>query len=136
MILSQVASLVGAGLHLFFAAGEIIPLSGGLPRVLSSVLKKKGVELADEKPRNLVVAIVQNAGTYNFIVALGFLLAAFPIGLNGTPIPEMAAPLRAFFFGAAILAGLMGLSISKLTLSQVLVGALGFAAMASEGTFR
>lgn len=135
MTLSQIVCLLGAGLHLFFAVGEIIPRSEGAPQILAGVLEKQGMKVSDVKPLKLVVAIVQNAGAYNLIVAAGFLLAAFSIGLRGRPVPEMTAPLRAFFFAAAIFAGLMGLSISTLTWSQVAVGVLGLGALALEGAF-
>lgn len=133
MTLSRIASLLGACLHLFFAVCEIVPGKDDVPFILANVLTAKEVAIPEGKPLNLVVAIVQNAGAYNLIVAAGFLLAAFPVGLRGGPVPEMAAPLRAFFFAAAILAGLMGLSISTLTWSQVIVGVLGLGDLALEG---
>ena len=111
-------------MHLGFAIGEMVPLKAGLPLILDSVLKKKKIQFAEEQLQ-LVKTIVMNAGAYNLIVGLGFLWAANPLGMDGQIDAGMGRALQAFFFAAAIWAGIVGLSLSRMTAIQIVVGVVG-----------
>ena len=124
----KLIAIMGCILHLVFAVGEIVPLRDGMPFILKSVIEKKGVEFTSDDQLNLVLNIVRNAGTYNFVVAMGFLWAAFPIGF-GEPKKHAARLLQTFFFTAAILLGLVGQSLSVLTASQSVLGLIGLLAL-------
>jgi hypothetical protein len=125
---SKLIAVIGGILHLVFAVGEIVPLRDGMPFILESVIERKGVEFTNDDQLNLVLNIVRNAGTYNFVVAMGFLWAAFPIGF-GEHKKHAARLLQTFFFTAAILLGLVGLSLSVLTASQSVLGLIGLLAL-------
>jgi hypothetical protein len=125
---SKLIAIVACILHLVFAFGEIVPLQDGMPFILKSVIERKGVEFTNDDQLNLVLNIVRNAGTYNFVVAMGFLWAAFPIGF-GEHKKHAARLLQTFFFTAAILLGLVGLSLSVLTASQSVLGLIGLLAL-------
>jgi hypothetical protein len=124
----KLIAIMGCILHLVFAVGEIVPLRDGMPFILKSVIEKKGVEFTSDEQLNLVLNIVRNAGTYNLVVAMGFLWAAFPIGF-GEHKKHAARLLQTFFFTAAILLGLVGLSLSVLTASQSVLGLIGLLAL-------
>jgi hypothetical protein len=124
----KLITVIGSILHLVFAVGEIVPLRDGMPFILKSVIEKKGVEFTNDDQLNLVLNIVRNAGTYNFVVAMGFLWAAFPIGF-GEHKKHAARLLQTFFFTAAILLGLVGQSLSVLTASQSVLGLIGLLAL-------
>ena len=81
---------------------------------------------------DLTVTIVHNAGIYNVIVGAGFLWMAFPNaigpGLEGAALTSV----RVFFCLAAILAGVFGgMTLSKKTFVQAVVGLIGLAAVLS-----
>ena len=103
-------AVIGGLLHFIFAFGEIVPLQDGMPFIVKSVIEKKGVEFSSDDQLNLVLNIVRNAGTYNFVVAMGFLWAAFPIGVSEPQKQSVSRLLQTFFFTAAVLLGLVGLS--------------------------
>lgn len=124
----KLITVIGSILHLVFAVGEIVPLRDGMPFILKSVIEKKGVEFTNDDQLNLVLNIVRNAGTYNFVVAMGFLWAAFPIGF-GEHKKHAARLLQTFFFTAAILLGLVGQSLSVFTASQSVLGLFGLLAL-------
>ena len=128
---SKLIAVIGGILHLLFAVGEIVPLRDGMPFIVKSVIEKKGVEFTNDDQLNLVLNIVRNAGTYNLVVAMGFLWAAFPIGF-GVHKKHAARLLQTFFFTAAILLGLVGLSLSVLTASQSVLGLVGLLALATQ----
>ena len=124
---SKTIAIIGGILHLVFAFGEIVPLQDGMPFIVKSVIEKKGVEFTSDQLK-LVIEIVRNAGTYNFVVAMGFFWAAFPIGF-GTQKEHASKLLQTFFFTVAILLGLVGLSLSILTASQSVIGLIGLLAV-------
>jgi uncharacterized membrane protein len=128
---SKLIAVIGCILHIVFAVGEIVPLRDGMPFIVKSVIEKKGVEFTNDDQLNLVLNIVHNAGTYNFVVAMGFLWAAFPIGF-GVHKKHAARLLQMFFFIAAILLGLVGLSLSVLTASQSVLGLIGLLALTTQ----
>jgi hypothetical protein len=128
---SELITVMCCLLHLVFAFGEIVPLQDGMPFIVKSVVEKKGVEFTNDDQLNLVLNIVRNAGTYNLVVAMGFLWAAFPIGFGVHKKPA-ARLLQTFFFSAAILLGLVGLSLSVLTASQSVLGLVGLLALATQ----
>ena len=131
MAIIQFITVISCILHLVFAFGEIVPLQDGMPFILKSVIEKKGVEFTNDDQLNLVLNIVRNAGTYNFVVAMGFLWAAFPIGF-GVHKKHAARLLQLFFFSAAILLGLVGLSLSVLTATQSVLGLIGLLALTTQ----
>lgn len=125
---SSILAYFGAGLHLLLAVGEMVPLKGKMPFILNSALRERGIDPNDEKQQpllQLLKTVVFNAGGYNLILAFGFLWAACPIGLSFTSSPEMASPVLAFFSAAAVLAGVVGLTLSRKTVIQIAVGAAG-----------
>ena len=128
---SKFIAIVACILHLVFAFGEIVPLRDGMPFIVKAVIEKKGVEFTSDDQLNLVLNIVRNAGTYNLVVAMGFLWAAFPIGFGVHKKPA-ARLLQTFFFSAAILLGLVGLSLSVLTATQSVLGLIGLLALTTQ----
>lgn len=128
---SKPIAVIGFILHLVFAFGEIVPLQDGMPFIVKSVIEKKGVEFTSDDQLHLVLNIVRNAGTYNFVVAMGFLWAAFPVGFGEQKI-RAARLLQTFFFTSAILLGLVGLSLSVLTASQSVLGLIGLATLYTQ----
>jgi hypothetical protein len=126
---SKLIAIIGCILHLVFAFGETVPLQDGMPFIIKSVIEKKGVEFTSDDQLNLVLNIVRNAGTYNFVVAMGFLWAAFPVGCSKPHRQMFSRLLQAFFFTSAILLGLVGLSLSILTASQSVLGLIGLWAL-------
>lgn len=117
--------LLCAALHGFFVYGEMIPRENGLPAILDVVLKERGQSDGELQPKDLVVTIVQNAGAYNVIMTLGFILAAaipyfrfIDLGKHGVTV------LQGFFCIAAIWAGIYGMSLSPKTKWQAILGAV------------
>lgn len=135
---SKFIAVVGGILHLVFAFGEIVPLpdempsKDGMPFIVKSIVEKKEVAFEADKQRPLVLNIVRNAGTYNFVVAMGFFWAAFPVGCGESQKQMFARLLQTFFFTAAILLGLVGLSLSILTASQSILGVIGLLALYAQ----
>jgi hypothetical protein len=119
-------TVVAAILHLCFAMGEMFPWQCPviLGALLRSLRRKKNVEFTGEQLR-LTATIVRNAGIYNVIVAAGFLGLIFPGEIGFPSDPAALKPFECFFFGAALVAGLFGLTLSRATLIQAIVGALG-----------
>ena len=120
----QISKFIGCILHFDFAFGEIVPLQDRVPFILESVIEKKGVEFTSDDQLDLILNIARNAGTFNLVVAIGFLWAAFPVGF-GEQKEHASRMLQTFFFTAAILLGLVGLSLSVLTASQSVLGLIG-----------
>ena len=113
-------------LHFAFMLGEMLPWKK--PAILASVLKEKSIDL-DDKQLQLVSTIVHNAGIYNFILAAGFLWCRFPDRFGSSPEPVSLKMIQTFFFAAAIVAGLFGLSLSRKTMIQAVVGIAGLVAL-------
>lgn len=127
MDFSQIILLVAAGLHLLFVVGEMLPWN--CPLILRGVMKKKKVSF-DNEQLTLTATIVRNAGIYNAILTAGFVWSTFP-GALGLP-PDDAVAIRAircFFLGGAVVAGLFGLTLSRATALQAIVGGLGLVAV-------
>lgn len=123
-------------LHALFVFGEMVPLKNGLPLILASALKKRGLELANTDERKLVVTIVQNAGVYNLIMTAGFVfaivaefLAANADASTSAFSPASTDSIQCFFCGGAIVAGLYGMGLSKGTLLQAGMGLISLGAV-------
>ena len=110
---------------MLFAFGEIVLLQDGMPFIVKSILEKKDVAFEADKQLPLVLNIVRNAGTYNFVVAMAFFWAAFPVGYSEPQKQMFSRLLQTFLFTAAILLGLVGLSLSIYTASQSVLGVIG-----------
>lgn len=122
--------LGGALLHLAFAIAEFLP--AGEPWMLRLVRRNKDKKrpadaplLASPDDRRFVSTILRNAATYNLIVAAGFAWTVYPAFVREEGSVHAEAGM---LFGAgAAAAGLVGLSISRATIVQFVVGALCFA---------
>ena len=115
--------LGGAGLHLAFVAGEMLPWD--CPFILQKVKAERGVEFPDDDQAKLVATIVHNAGIYNVILASGLLWSAFPKAVGPSLEPASVKAIRCFFLSGAVVAGVFGLTLSRKTLAQALVGLAG-----------
>jgi hypothetical protein len=83
-------------------------LSWQQPFILQRVSLKKRVVFTDEQLK-LAATIVRNAGSYNLILAAGFILSAFP-GNVGVAMDSPGVPaFRCFFLTGAVIAGVFGL---------------------------
>lgn len=129
---SKLITVIGCILHLVFAFGEIVPLQDGMPLIVKSVIPKKGVEFTSDNQLDLVLNIVRNAGTYNSVVVMGFVWAAFLVGCIKPHRQVFSRLLQTFFFAAASLLGLVGLSLSILTASQSVPGLTGLMTLYTE----
>ena len=125
----KIALILAAVLHFGFFGMEMFPWSE--PFIL-----KKIVEAENKKPdkeeieflspeKELVANIVHNAGVYNLIVAMGFVWCLVPSLFGGQLDATSIRSIQCFFFSAALVAGLFGLTLSPLTGIQAGVGLFG-----------
>lgn len=98
--------------------------------ILAKVLNDRDLSLGQSELKGLVVTIVQNAGAYNVIMTVGFVLAALlphlrllDFGIHGVSV------IQGFFCVAAIWAGIYGMSLSKSTKWQAILAAVGLLAV-------
>lgn len=112
---SQLAVVLIASLHLFFAFQELYPL--GSPKILTRLLAKKPDLHYGGKELEFTSMIVHNAGVYNAIVAAGLLASAWA--------GPAAQPVQMALLLGGVVAGVFGFfTLSKATLIQAILGGI------------
>jgi uncharacterized membrane protein len=131
----KIALILAAVLHFGFFALEMIPWSE--PIILKSIVETENEKPDQEKiefsdtEKQLVANIVHNAGVYNLIVAMGFVWCLVPSLFGGQLDATALRSTQCFFFTAALVAGLFGLTLSLLTGVQAGVGLIGLLCLVS-----
>ena len=101
-------------LHFGFMLGELLPVDG--PKIMDTVLRRRNLTLETSAVRPLVQTIVRNAAVYNGMVAAALLAAAYA--------GQGAAPVTTTLLVGVMAAGIVGMSLSPLTIVQTVCGAL------------